>query len=360
MTPPANATAGHSAPIVLLKGDDPVLMSDALTRLVDELVGGEDRMLLVEEFGAGSYGDDSPSLVPLVDAAQTPPFLTDRRIVVGRHAGIFSTKESVAPLVHALEDPLPTTVIVLVWEREPGSTGRLAAIPRSLLDAIVACGGVIVDAAAGKGKARIEWIDEQLAASSVSFDAAARRRLAEHLGDTPSMLPGLLATLEGVFGPGAALGVEDLGPYLGDAGDVAPWDLTDAIDDGDVTRALSMLDRMMRTGERHPLQIIAVLTSHYLRLLRLDDPEVRGEKAAAAALGLKGNSTFMAKKSLATATRLGPGKVREFVELLAQADLDLRGARAWPPETVMEVVVARLAGRSRRAGRRAVPATRQP
>jgi hypothetical protein len=36
-----------------------------------------------------------------------------------------------------------------------------------------------------------------------------------------------------------------------------------------------------------------------------------------------------------------------FVELLAQADLDLRGAKAWPDELVMEVLVARLTGRSR-------------
>ena len=33
---------------------------------------------------------------------------------------------------------------------------------------------------------------------------------------------------------------------------------------------------------------------------------------------------------------------------LARADLDLRGAKAWPPELVMEVLVARLARLSRR------------
>jgi hypothetical protein len=30
------------------------------------------------------------------------------------------------------------------------------------------------------------------------------------------------------------------------------------------------------------------------------------------------------------------------VELLAEADVDLRGARAWPGELTMEVLVARL------------------
>jgi DNA polymerase III subunit delta len=35
------------------------------------------------------------------------------------------------------------------------------------------------------------------------------------------------------------------------------------------------------------------------------------------------------------------GIARAF-ELLAQADLDLRGVKDWPPELVMEVLVARL------------------
>ena len=35
--------------------------------------------------------------------------------------------------------------------------------------------------------------------------------------------------------------------------------------------------------------------------------------------------------------------------LLAEADLDLHGAKAWPSELVVEVLVARLAGRSRAA-----------
>jgi hypothetical protein len=34
--------------------------------------------------------------------------------------------------------------------------------------------------------------------------------------------------------------------------------------------------------------------------------------------------------------------VQKAIALLAQADLDLRGAKEWPEELVMEVVVARL------------------
>ena len=59
-------------------------------------------------------------------------------------------------------------------------------------------------------------------------------------------------------------------------------------------------------------------------------------------------STFPAKKALTQSRRLGGPKVRQATRLLAEADLALRGTVAWPPDMVMEVLVARLANLARR------------
>ena len=95
-------------------------------------------------------------------------------------------------------------------------------------------------------------------------------------------------------------------------------------------------------GGRHALQIMATLQSHYGRMLALDGAPVTGEKDAAALLGMKG-STFPARKALSQARRLGHERVVEAIELLAGADIDLRGGKAWPDGLVLEVLVARLA-----------------
>jgi DNA polymerase-3 subunit delta len=343
-----------SAPVFLVKGADEVLLGDAVVELVRALVGDGDRSLMVEELDADGYdGDGGFDVAPLVDAAQTPPFLTDRRVVVGRHAGVFTTKDSVAPLVAYLTDPLPSTSLVLVWEKDgrPGKQGRLGAIPRSLSDAVKAAGGAVVDTSPGSGKAATTWVEDHLRDAGVRLDNAARAAVVAHCGDELNRLPGILSTLEGVYGTGAKLDLAQVQPYLGEAGAVAPWDLTDAIDAGDVSLALDRLHRMLSGGGRHPLQVMATLTNHYLRMLRLDDPTIRGEKAAAEVLGIKG-STFPAKKALAGAQRLGSDRLADFAALLAEADLDLHGAKAWPSELVVEVLVARLAGRSRAAARR--------
>jgi DNA polymerase III subunit delta len=335
-----------SVPIYLVRGDDPVLIADAVNDLIDGAVGDADRTLALTELDASAFEDDrgDMSIGPLVDAAQTPPMLTDRRVVVGRHGAVFSTGDAVAPLVRYLEDPLATTMLVLVWEKGPRAGARVAPVPRRLADAIKAAGGQSIDTKPGTGRQRASWLDEQLGAAPVHLDAAARARLVGHIGEEVSRLPILLATFETAFGTGARLGEGDIEPFLGEAGDVAPWDLTDAIDRGDAPAALSVLTRMLNSG-RHPLQITASLHGHVQRMLRLDGSGAGTESQAAEILGLKG-STFPARKALDQARRLGSERIQEFVLLLADADLDLRGAKAWPPELVVEVLVARLASRS--------------
>jgi DNA polymerase III subunit delta len=342
------------APVYLVQGDDEVLVDNAVLELVHELVGDGDRTLMVEEVDAPRYETDTGAvhLGPLVDAAQTPPFLTERRVVVGRHLAMFGTADAVAPLVEYLADPLATTALVLVWEKAPKPSARLNRVPAKLGDAITKAGGVVVATGAGAGKQREQWLDEQLQGAGVKLDTAARALLVERIGDDAGLLVGVLPTLVAVFGSGARLGTDDIAPYLGEEGGVKPFELTDAIDAGDVALALDRLHRLLRGGGWHPLQVMATLTNHYLRMLALDGSGVADDRAAAKLLGMKG-STFPAKKALQQSRKLGSERLADFAALLAQADLDLRGAKAWPPELVVEVLVARLASRTPRAQRSA-------
>jgi DNA polymerase-3 subunit delta len=134
--------------------------------------------------------------------------------------------------------------------------------------------------------------------------------------------------------------ITDLQPFLGEAGGVPPWDFTDAIDAGKTTKALTLLARMTNGGGRHPLQVMSILHNHYVGIAKLDGTDARTEQDAMAATGIK--SPFPAKKALQNYQRLGGASTKRAVELLAQADLDLRGARDLEPDVVMDVLVARL------------------
>ena len=312
----------------LVTGDEASLVSEAVRDLVDALVGDGDRSLMVDDF------DGDFDVAALVDAAQTPPFLTEHRVVIGREIGAFDTA-ALAPLVAYLDDPLPSTHLLLV-----AGGGRLA---KSLTDAVKRSGGTTTSATPpAKAKFRVEWVQERAERHGVKLTDAAVNRIERWLGEDAALLHGLLGTLAGAYDPGRVLDVADVEPFLGDAGGVPPWDLTDAIDAGDPRRALTLLERMMQGGERHPLAIMAILHGHYVKMLQLDGRDVASEAEAVAVLGMTG-STYPAKKALVTYQRLGAGGVQRAIELLAGADLDLKGAKAWPPELVVEVLVARLA-----------------
>ena len=331
--------------ICFLKGNDDSLLSRGVSEQVASLVGTGDASLMVEELLEDHYRTDDDSFVinRLVDAAQTPPFLTERRVVVGRHMGRFSKGADVEPLVAYLQEPLPSTDLVLVWERGMSpKQDRMPNVPKGLTEALQAAGAEVIDTGIPSGKNASAWLDRQLKTSSVKVDTRAAQHIAQHLGEQRSRVVSLLSTLESVYGPDVNIGVAEVEPFLGESGDVPPWELTDAIDSGKIDVALDKLHRMTESGGRHPLQIMATLQTHYLRMLRLDGAPISGEKQAAQLLGMKG-STFPAKKALNQSKKLGSPGVQKAVELLSDADRGLRGESGWPPELVMEVLVARLA-----------------
>ena len=314
--------------MVLVKGADDVLRSARRTAVVAEHVGDADATVVVDE----PVLDEDERLRPLVHAAQTLPFFTDHRVVVGRNVERFKAKDDLALLLGYLADPLPSTVLVLEW----AGTGRP---PKALVDAVEAAGGQVVSTDPGRDVG--DFVAKAVGEAGLDLDRAALRHLVDWLGDEPGKLPGVLAVLASTYGEGTRLGVADVDPFLGAAGGVPPWDLTDAIDRGDMAAAITTLTRMLRAG-RHPMQVMATLHTHFQRILRLEGAAVRGEKEAATVLGLKG-STFPAKKALTQSRKLGPDGVRESIRLLARTDLELRGTVDWPAELSMEILVARLA-----------------
>jgi DNA polymerase III subunit delta len=330
------ATSGTAVlPAYLVKGEDAVVVGDAVRTLVDELVGDGDAALTVEDFSSDDY-----ELAAVVDAAQTPPFFSARRVVVARGLGRFGAEE-LAPLLTYLGDPLPSTALVLVASGGPVSQKVPNAVKRI---------GHVIDVSLRQAKDAKAWFQARLKDAPVHLDARAARAVAEHVGDDVGRLVGLLNLLEGVHGTGARLTVDEVVPFLGEAGGVAPWELTDAVDEGRTEDALTALHRMMEGGGRHPLVIMATLHTHYTRMLRLEGSQVGDEAAAARLLGMTG-STFPARKALAQARRLGPPGVHRAISLLADADLALKGAIDWSGELVLEVLVARLSRLGPRARR---------
>jgi len=320
------ATAPEGA-AVLVRGDDPSLVAQAVHEVVAELVSDRDAAMVVEEHTEQS--GDASDVGVIVDALSTPPFLTDRRVVVVRDAGRISTSEA-GRIAAALKDPVPGVVLVVA---AGGGT-----IPAVLAKAVESKGRV-VDTKVGTGRARTQWITARLHHAPVKLDSDAASRLGEHIGDDLGRLDGLFESLASAYGESATVTADELEPFLGSAGGVAPWDLTDALDSGDTAAALRALERLMIASGSAPLVVLATLHRHFGSMLRLDGSGATSSSEAAEILGAH---EFVARKALEQSKRLGSEKIARAIMLIADADLDLRGRTGLPDATALQVLVARL------------------
>ncbi|MGA2933190.1 MAG: DNA polymerase III subunit delta [Acidimicrobiales bacterium] len=318
----------------LVRGDEASVVAQEVRALLAEVVGDLDHALVVEEIGGGP--GEELSVGAVVDACLTPPFLVDRRVVVVREAGRLLTAD-VPRLVEVVQDPLHSTVLVLV--------GGGGTVPAPLVKAVREAGRII-DVTTSKAGDRKAWLHEHLRGAPVKLEPGATDLLAGHVGEDLGRVEGLLGALSAAYGEGARISAEELAPYLGEAGNVPRYELTDAIDRGDPGRALIVLHRMLDAGGLVPIQVLATLHGHFANMLALDGDDIGGERDAAALLG---TAPFVAKKALEQSRRLGSARIAEAINLIAGADLDVRGASGLNAEVVIEILVARLARQTRPA-----------
>lgn len=305
-------TMPQRTPVHVVTGEDASLLSHRTTAIVDRLCGQDRSLLLVE---AAPEAD-------LRQLLRSVPMFTEFQVVLLRRT---LEEDVVKFLVEYLKDPEPTTVLVI----------SAAKVPASLSKAARAAGGEVLDTSPKKpAEAARDLVSE----SGVDLDARARQFLIQHVGEEVSRLPMLLSTIASVYGTGSRVTLDQLEPFLGDAGGVPPWDLTDAVDRGDAQGAIRVLHRMLRS--RAPIVVLISLQNHVERLFRLSEAGVRSEREAAEFLGLKG-STYPAKKALSTLPRWRD--LHDAMRLVGDAAEDLRGGSTWPPELVLEVLTARLA-----------------
>jgi len=323
--------------VLYVSGSDASLVAQGAHAQIRALLGDRDPSLVVEEFGGPAAEEFEVGAI--VDSLMTPGFLVDRRIVVVRDAGKLNAADATR-LIAAFTAMPDSSFCVLV---AGGGT-----VPASLVTWVKEHGHTEATQA-GTGKARTAWIADHVREAPVRLTPRATEMLSEHLGEDLGRLEGIFQVLLSTYGPSVTVDVDELAPYLGDAGGVPPWDLTDAIDKGNVAVALDVLSRMLEAGGRAGPEIVALLHRHFAQMLKLDGTSARSREEAAQILG---GSPFPAGKALDRARALGTSGITSALSLIATADVEVKGMSALEPSLVLEILVARLARLGGRSGRR--------
>jgi DNA polymerase III delta subunit len=351
-----------AALVTVVGGDDPALRDREVQRVVDDLLGGEDRSFALDDHTLasrrrGSSGDDGeggggesaegtlelPAFAAITTALQSPPFMTACRVVVVREIGNLS-KDQAQWFADYVAAPLDTSRLVLVT-----GGGKTPAVLEKALKAVKPA--VVGPRSEKTG----EVLGTEARDAGIRLTSDAQQHITARFGEDASRVPELVELLRATYGEGNTLDAEQVDAYLGELGPAGRFDLPNAIDRGEVGGALEVLHRMLTaTSARqdkpvHPLVVMAMLVGHYQRFLRLDDPSIVTNEQAAEVLGMK--SAAGARFPLQAARKLGSDGLREAMGYLAEAELDLRGNSGVDERTVIEVLVARLAHLHRRSQR---------
>ena len=323
------------------------MVYDALHNVLQSALGDLDPSFALQDFTAKDAASSSSETIlsRVIEALNTPPFLVDRRVVVVRDAQLLLSDE-VAELITWIENPAPSVTLIL------GVVGTKA-------NKLVKAAGEVVETNVGsRAQDRAAFVASKFAEYNVTIDRTASQRIAELVGDDVARIDSTARTLSTIYGS-APLKFKDVEPYLGEAGDVPAWDLTDAIDSGDASKSIVVARRMLDSKGRAGLQIVNMLQRHYLAMARLEGSGTTSQEEAGSILSM---SPYPAGKALKTAQRLGPQKITQAVHWVREADVSLKGGVSYGGKdlntdidvtdlTVIEVLVARLA-RMSGAGRR--------
>jgi DNA polymerase-3 subunit delta len=326
--------------IVAVIGNDLSVVNDAVLQLIGELLNGIDPAIALEDFTVTAdvaEDDESTVISRVLDALNTPPFLVERRLVVLREVGLLGSADT-ANLVAWAQSPTPG-----VWLIAATSGGRGGA-------ELLKCAGQVKDVKVGsRAQDRQGFVLERFSAHEIKTSGSVAQQVAERLGDDVDRVDSLARTLYSVYGT-KTLNFDEIESYLGEAGGVPEWDLTEAIDRGHVAEAIAIARRMLDSNDKVGVQITGILQRYYLKMARLDGSGATNKEQAAAVIG---GHSYPAGKLLIGARTLGANRIAQCVALVARADQDLKGGTEFGAKgddgvsqtdlTVIEILVARLA-----------------
>jgi len=312
-------------PVYLVHGDDDAKIDEWRGRL---------RRRAEAENGPGALegfdGADSPA--DLAAALATLSFAAGTRYLLADDAGAWKAA-ALEPLTHALKDPPPETVLVLIVRGKP-----LAA----LIKAVKGADGEVREYAAPKPWELARWVVARAVEHGLALDAEAARTLIALSGGGQQRLVREIEKLAIAVHPRTAADADEVERLV--AGDATPkvYDLADAVAAGDLAPALAMLEELIDRDERGGRVVYPVVgrLREVHRVFDLLDAGV-SENDLAKQLRVP---PWRVKKAVAIARKTDRESLERALCRLAELELDLRSPNALDEDTAVTLALAEATG----------------
>jgi len=345
--------AAHAPrPVCVVFGDEAFLKHQVVLRLRREVLGSGEG-----DFSLGSFDGPTATWRDVLDELATVAlFGGGKRLVVVHDADRGRKGQGDAPeeaddqargfvaryraeLEEYVARPKSRAVLVLEMASWPANTRLYRAVGEA---------GLAVAARTPLAPRLDEWLVAWAKQShGVVLSGSVAAMIRELVGAELGLLDQELAKLASAAGVGAKITPDMVRQMVGNWRERTAWEMLDSMLEGKVRQALGQLDRVLLAGE-HPIAILGQVSATLRRLAAATRLILFGQTtgrrvALRDALGQAGIRDFVLAKAEGQLRRLGPHRGALLYQWLIEADLDLKGASALPPRTVLERLVVRLA-----------------
>lgn len=247
----AAADLADLKPIYLIYGSEQLLLERAEKRLRDRLAAVADL-----DFNMETFDGDSAPATDVINAANTLPFMSDRRLVVVHDVDRMDAAGLEALALYA-KDPAPYTCLVLIAEK---------VAKNSKLYRAVSATGVAYEYTAPKRSEYAGEVTKLVRERGKRIGASAAQRLVEAVGRDLRRLDAETAKLVSYVGDAEEITSADVAAVATESAAASIFELNDAVGERDVARALRISVRLLGGGET-ALGLTAMLARHVRALI---------------------------------------------------------------------------------------------
>ena len=255
MTAKASKSAGETIKCVYVISGQPGRLRDAhLAKLRKLVLKGCDWSMCLRQFDP-----DQTNIAQVLDELRTLPFLGPRRVVELHRADSF-VREHRQAFEEYLNSPSTTAVLVLLLDKPlPGNLRLTKAIHK-------------IGSSYSIEPARpqdVPFVLARLAKETYgkTLQPAAARALQELTGDSLNSLAEELEKLSLYVGDRAEITIEDVQALVGQNRELSVFEITDALINQDISRAMQLTERLLQQDRSAEYTIIGLL-AWYVRRLR--------------------------------------------------------------------------------------------
>jgi DNA polymerase-3 subunit delta len=303
----ATASLNDLKPVYLIYGSEELLLERAEKRLHDRLAAVADL-----DFNYETFDGAAATAVDVINAANTMPFLSERRLVIVRNVDKLDSA-ALERLAAYARDPAPYTCLVLVATRIAKNTKLYRA---------VAATGVAYEYAAPKRNEYAGEVVRLLKERGKTIAMPTAQLLVDVVGRDLRRLDVETSKLATYVADAERVSADDVKAVAAASAEASVFELSDAVGERDVTRALRVLRRLLDAGET-PLGVEATLARHVRALIGARALADRGVSPDAMAPEI-GMAPWQARNAAKQASRYQPKELSAALRGLASAEEEMK------------------------------------